>query len=140
MSIFTIISLFFARLALLVVWIVTPLVHRAFQGSWLLPLLGILFLPLTTLLYVLIYALSGNGVTGWGWLWVVLAFLFDLGVYSSPARRAARARSTRDGSPSQPESISFPPRRASWRWSQHASLTEDKQISSTESRVCKNGG
>ena len=39
MSIFTIISLFFARLALLVVWILTPLVNRAFHGGWLLPLL-----------------------------------------------------------------------------------------------------
>ncbi len=92
MSIFSIISLFFARLALLCVWIWTPLVNRAFQGGWLLPLLGILFLPLTTLVYVLVYA-SGVGVTGWGWLWVVLAFLLDLGVYSSPARSAVRARS-----------------------------------------------
>jgi len=39
MSIFTIIILFFARLALLVVWILTPLVNRAFHGGWLLPLL-----------------------------------------------------------------------------------------------------
>jgi hypothetical protein len=29
-------------------------------------------------------ALSGSGVTGLGWLWVVLAFLLDLGVYSYP--------------------------------------------------------
>ena len=35
----------FARLALLVVWLTTPLVQRAFQGSWILPLLGILLLP-----------------------------------------------------------------------------------------------
>lgn len=97
MSIFSIISLFFARLALLFVWILTPLVNRAFHGGWLLPLLGILFLPLTTLVYALVYAFSGNSVTGWGWLWVVLAFLLDLGVYSSPARRAARARSGGEG-------------------------------------------
>src|SRR5439155_4474865 len=41
--------------------------------------------------YVLVY-LPESGVLGWGWLWVVLALLLDLGVYSSPARRAARAR------------------------------------------------
>ena len=35
----------FARLALLVVWLSTPLVNRAFHGGWLLPLLGILLLP-----------------------------------------------------------------------------------------------
>jgi hypothetical protein len=74
----------FARLALLVVWLSTPLVNRAFYGGWVLPLLGILLLPITTLVYVLVYYISG-GVTGWGWLWVVLAFLLDLGTHSSGA-------------------------------------------------------
>ncbi len=91
----------FARLALLVVWLSTPLVQHAFQGGWLLPLLGILFLPFTTLTYVLVHYISGS-VTGWGWLWVVLAFLLDLAANSAPARRASRARSTKAGSPSQP--------------------------------------
>jgi hypothetical protein len=86
-----------ARLALLVVWLSTPLVNRAFSGGWILPLLGILFLPITTLVYVLVYYIAGS-VTGWGWLWVVLAFLLDLAAHSFPARRAARARSTRAGS------------------------------------------
>ena len=84
MSVFTIIILFFARLALLFVWVLTPLVNRAFHGGWVLPLLGILFLPITTLVYVLVYYISG-GVTGWGWLWVVLALLLDLGAHSSGA-------------------------------------------------------
>jgi hypothetical protein len=94
----------FARLALLVVWLSTPLVQRAFHGGWLLPLLGILLLPITTLTYVIVYALAGS-VTGWSWLWIALAFLLDLTANSFPARRAARARSTKAGSPSQPESI-----------------------------------
>jgi hypothetical protein len=94
----------FARLALLVVWVSTPLVNRAFHGGWILPLLGIICLPITTLTYVLVYYIAGS-VTGWGWLWVVLAVLLDLGASSFPARRAARARSTRTGSPSQPGSI-----------------------------------
>jgi hypothetical protein len=85
MSVFTIIIQGFARLALLLVWVLTPLVNRAFHGGWLLPLLGILFLPFTTLIYVLVYA-PGSGVIGWGWLWVVPALLLDLGVYSSYAR------------------------------------------------------
>ncbi len=87
----------FARLALLVVWLSTPLVQRAFHGGWILPLLGIIFLPITTLAYVLVYYISGS-VTGWGWLWVVLALLLDLGAHSFPARSAARARSRRAGS------------------------------------------
>jgi hypothetical protein len=72
----------FARIGLLVVWTSTELVNRAFHGGWILPLLGILFLPVTTLSYVVVYALS-NGVTGWAWLWVVLGLLVDLGMHGS---------------------------------------------------------
>jgi hypothetical protein len=93
-----------ARLALLFVWLLTPLVNRAFHGGWILPLLGIICLPITTLAYVLVYYISGS-VTGWGWLWVVLALLLDLGASSFPARRAARARSRRADIPSQPGSV-----------------------------------
>ncbi len=74
----------FPRLALLFVWLFTPLVKTAFHGGFLLPLLGIIFLPFTTLIYVLVYS-PVYGVTGWGWLWVILAFLLDLGSYSSSA-------------------------------------------------------
>ena len=94
----------FARLALLVVWLSTPLVNRAFHGDWILPLLGIFLLPITTLTYVLVYSTAGS-VTGWGWLWVVLAFLLDLAANSAPGRLATRARSARAGSPSQPGSV-----------------------------------
>ena len=94
----------FARLALLVIWLSTPLVQRTFHGGWLLPLLGILLLPITTLTYVIVYALAG-GVTGWAWLWIALAFLLDLAANSFPARSATRARDTRASSPSQHGSI-----------------------------------
>ncbi len=94
----------FARLALLVVWLSTSLVQRAFQGRWLLPLLGILLLPITTLTYVIVYALAGS-VTGWNWLWIALAFLLDLAANSVPARSAARARSTSVDGSSQPGGI-----------------------------------
>ena len=67
------------RLALVLVWIFTNLVDRAFEG-FLLPLLGLLFLPLTTLVYVLAYR-PVTGVSGWGWFFVILAVLFDLGSY-----------------------------------------------------------
>jgi hypothetical protein len=95
----------FSRIALLVVWLTTPLVNRAFHGGWILPLLGILFLPITALTYVLVYHISGS-VTGWGgWLWVVLAFLLDMAANSAPARSATRARRAGGSSPSQSGSI-----------------------------------
>jgi hypothetical protein len=74
----------FPRLALLFVWLFTSLVTRAFHGAFLLPLLGIIFLPFTTLMYVLAYV-PPFGVVGLGWLWIVLGFLLDLGAYSGSA-------------------------------------------------------
>ena len=85
----------FSRIALFVVWLTTPLVNHAFHGGWILPLLGLLLLPITTLTYVLVYYVSGS-VAGWGWLWVALAVLIDLAANSYPGRQAARARSIRE--------------------------------------------
>lgn len=69
---------FFPRLAFLIVWLARPvLVTEAFGSSFLLPLLGIVFVPFTALMYVLVY-IPGVGVVGWGWLWVALALLLDL--------------------------------------------------------------
>ncbi len=76
---------FLARIALLFVWITTPLVQRGFSGGWVLPLLGIFFLPMTTLAYVIVFALN-HGVTGLAWLWVVLAFFFDVGVHGTSGK------------------------------------------------------
>lgn len=73
-----------SRVALVGAWIATPLVSRAFGGNWWLPLLGVLFLPITALAYIITYAL-GNGVTGWAWAWVALGFFFDLATHSAGA-------------------------------------------------------
>ncbi len=75
---------FFPRLALLLVWLFTPLVNRAFHFTILWPLLGIIFLPFTTLMYVLVYN-PAVGVIGWGWFWVILGFLLDISSYGSSA-------------------------------------------------------
>lgn len=73
-----------ARVALLVLWTQTQLINRAFHGGWVLPLLGIIFLPITTLVYAVVFELA-NGVSGWAWLWIALAVLFDLGMHGSGA-------------------------------------------------------
>ena len=72
----------FPRFAVLIMWLARPaLFASAFGGSWLLPLLGVLFVPLTTLMYVLLW--SNGGITGFDWFWLVLAFLLDLGGMAS---------------------------------------------------------
>jgi hypothetical protein len=71
------------RLVLLVTWLFTPLVSRAFQSAFLVPLLGIVFLPFTTLMYVLSW--TPLGVTGWGWFFVFVGLLLDIGSYTGSA-------------------------------------------------------
>ena len=68
------------RLAVVLMWIFTPWVDRAF-GPIIWPILGVLFLPLTTLLYVILWNTGGRGVTGWEWIVVALAIVCDLASY-----------------------------------------------------------
>jgi hypothetical protein len=70
-------------LVLLFTWLFTPLVSRAFQSVFLVPLLGIIFLPFTTLMYVLSW--TPVGVTGWGWFFVIIGLLLDIGSYTGSA-------------------------------------------------------
>ena len=74
----------FPRLALLFTWLFTPLVTRAFHATFLWPLLGIIFLPFTTLMFVLVY-IPTIGLTGSGWFWVVVGLLLDISSYGSSA-------------------------------------------------------
>ena len=82
---------FAPRVTLIFVWIFSDLVDRAFD-SFVLPLLGLLVLPYTTLFYVLAWSPVG-GVSGWGWVLVTLGFFCDIGhlagsAYTGRARYA----------------------------------------------------
>src|SRR5215212_538309 len=66
------------RLALFFVWIFSDLLSRAYD-SWIVPLLGFFLLPWTTLAYAAFWDIGSNGVEGIEWLFVILAFLIDLG-------------------------------------------------------------
>ena len=79
--IFVLIAALSPRLAVVLMWILTPWVDRAF-GPVIWPILGILFLPLTTLLYVILWNTGGRGVTGWEWIFVIFALFADLASYS----------------------------------------------------------
>jgi hypothetical protein len=61
-------------------WIVSPGVWAiAFGGSWFWPLLGLVFLPWVTLMYVLV---APGGIEGLDWLWLGLALVADIGSYA----------------------------------------------------------
>lgn len=72
-------SLISPRLALVVLWIFTSLVGRPFD-TFLVPLLGLLFLPWTTLIYVLVFT-PGVELTGFEWLLVIFGFILDVSTY-----------------------------------------------------------
>lgn len=74
------------RVALVFTWIFTNLVDRAFD-DWVVPALGLIFLPWTTFLYVLVYNPNpAEGVSFLGWVIVVLGLLTDLGSYTYGAK------------------------------------------------------
>jgi hypothetical protein len=72
---------FFPRLILLMLWIARPVYVNAVFETWIWPLLGLLFLPFTTLMWVLLDQ-PPVGVHGWDWLWIVIAVFLDLGNYA----------------------------------------------------------
>ena len=52
----------------------TPKWVAAFGGSWIWPILGIIFLPWTLLMYVIIFPVAGF----WDWLFLILAIVADV--------------------------------------------------------------
>ncbi len=72
---------FAPRLALVLMALFNDEITRAFDGSWLVPFIGWLLLPYSTLAYVLVHWYAGD-VVGFSWLFVALAFAFDLGSYA----------------------------------------------------------
>jgi hypothetical protein len=67
----------FSRIMLLMLWFARPVMMNAAFGSFILPCLGFLFVPFTTLMYV--FLVQGVGrIQGLDWLWLVLAFILDI--------------------------------------------------------------
>ena len=79
---FTTLVLFGPRLAILVWWLIQPYRWQATFNTFFWPLLGFLFLPWTTLMYVLVYP---GGINGFDWIWLGLGLLADIASYSGGA-------------------------------------------------------
>ena len=67
---------FAPRLVLIFMWIVGNRISAAFD-TVIIPILGIIFLPYTMIMYVLIWN-PVTGVTGWDWVWLGLGVVLDL--------------------------------------------------------------
>jgi len=84
-----IVVLGFPRVALVLLWLFSTYLQRAFHGGLLLPLLGFIFLPLTTIVYA--WELnSGMPTAGINLLWLLIAVVIDLGGLGGGAHRQSR--------------------------------------------------
>jgi hypothetical protein len=84
---FTVLVFLGPRVAAIIWWLVAPLrwvgdtAVSAFNSIiW--PILGIIFLPWTTLMYVIV---APGGVVGLDWLWVILAVVIDIASFGGGA-------------------------------------------------------
>jgi len=77
------------RLGVIAIWLISDWVERAFNDGWILPLLGIIFLPWTTALYVVGYVI-GDGAAPWGILGIIIGIFLDVAVHAGSVTRARR--------------------------------------------------
>ena len=64
------------RVFLILAWIFSERWPIVWGGDFLVPLLGIVFLPYTTVMYML--AWKPAGIQGWDWLWILLGLFLDI--------------------------------------------------------------
>jgi hypothetical protein len=76
------------RLMLILAWIFSERWDRVWQGNWFLPLLGIIFLPFTTIMYMLVW--TPLGIVGWDWMWIILGVLLDVMKWSQVVNNRER--------------------------------------------------
>ena len=79
---FTSLFLLGPRVANVIWWILQPGRWDAAFSTWLWPVLGILFAPWTTMMYVIV---APAGVNGFDWFWVVLGVLADIAFWTGGA-------------------------------------------------------
>lgn len=85
---------FTPRLALAIIALVNDEISESFDGGILLPFIGFLFLPYTTLTYVVLHWWRSD-VTGIDWFFVAFAFLIDVSSYGGSWLRRSDVRSYR---------------------------------------------
>ena len=75
---FTILLFLGPRFAGIVWWLVQPVRWNLAFDTLIFPILGIIFLPWTVLMYVIV---APGGLTGIEWVFVGLMLVFDIGSY-----------------------------------------------------------
>ena len=92
------------RLILIFAWIFGRRWDLVWDGNWIVPLLGIIALPYTTIMYLLVW--SPAGLHGFDWVWLFLGVLLDIMKWSQIARN--REGMPGQGSTAQPAPAAAP--------------------------------
>ena len=72
------------RFATLVWWLINPVRFNLAFSSFIWPLLGLIFLPWTTLMYLIVWS-PITGVSGFDWVWLGLAVVADIASHGGGA-------------------------------------------------------
>jgi hypothetical protein len=99
---------FAPRLMLILAWIFSDRWDRVWD-SWFLPLLGIIFAPYTTIMYMLVW--TPNGIEGWDWIWIILGVFLDVMKWSQIAanRRQIPGYPAESAAATPPPPATMPP-------------------------------
>jgi hypothetical protein len=79
-------SLFWPRLFILLFWIFDDTLFRRAFDSWLVPFIGFLVVPWTTLAYATMWGLNSDRVSGVEWVGVAIGLLLDVWTYAGIRR------------------------------------------------------
>jgi hypothetical protein len=85
---------FAPRVILVLAWIFSQRWDIVWKGNVILPLLGIIALPYTTIMYMLSW--SPTGIQGWDWMWIALGLFMDF-------MKWAQIAANRKGIPGYPQ-------------------------------------
>jgi hypothetical protein len=75
---FTVLVFLGPRVAGIIWWLIQPARWNLAFDTFIIPILGIIFLPWTLLMYVIV---APGGLTGLDWVFVGLMLVFDIGSY-----------------------------------------------------------
>ncbi len=76
---FAVLAFLGPRAGILFWWLIRPLYFSNNMPGFLWTILGIVFLPWLTLMYLIV---APGGISGFDWIWLGLALFFDIASYS----------------------------------------------------------
>ncbi|MDP6987321.1 MAG: hypothetical protein QGG74_04680 [Phycisphaerales bacterium] len=82
-------ALVFPRVILVLTWLLNPPFINDAYGNWLIPLLGLIFMPMTTLAYALTTTFQGGPTAMPSLIIIGLAVLYDIGSAGGGATKGA---------------------------------------------------